>query len=214
MLEKRARGHRWFAAFYDFLAAHEPRHLKCMRQEVAGGARGQVLEIGCGTGATFPYYGNRLERIVATEPDPYMLRRAREQAHRLAKPIELHQARAEALPFEDASFDTVVSFFVLCTVADPRRALAEVHRVLRPRGELRFYEHVRYDHAFGAFWQDLITPMWRWFGGGCHPNRDTESFIRAAGFRIVEIEGLKFYPHPLLPPAAFIRPHIKGVARP
>ena len=212
MSQDRQEGHRWFAAFYDFVTAHEDRHLRRMRQKVVGGAKGRVLEIGCGTGATFPYYSEGLEHVVATEPDPYMLRRARKNAARLAKTLDIQQAPAESLPFEDASFDTVVSFFVMCTVADPLRALSEVRRVLRPGGELRFYEHVRYGHPFGAFWQDLVTPVWRWFGAGCHPNRDVESFIRSAGFTVTEIEGLK--PYPPLPPAAFIRPHIKGIATP
>ncbi len=213
MPEKKMQGHKWFAAVYDrMMARAEKTFMKSIRREVIGGAKGHILEIGCGTGATFPYYGERLERIVATEPDPYMLRRARKRAGGLTRPIELYQAPAEALPFADASFDTVISFLVLCSVADPQRALSEVRRVLRPDGELRFYEHVRYGHAFGAFWQDLITPVWRWCGAGCHPNRDVEGFLRQAGFNILEIERLK--PYPPLPPASFVRPHIKGVATP
>jgi SAM-dependent methyltransferase len=90
------------------------------------------------------------------------------------------------------------------------RALSEVRRVLKPGGQFRFFEHVRYGHAFGAFWQDLITPMWRWFGAGCHPNRNVEDFIRQADFNIIQIERPKLYPP--LPPSGFIRPHIRGIA--
>ena len=186
--------------------------MRGIRQEVIGGAKGQVLEIGCGTGASFPYYDDRVERIVATEPDPYMLERAKKRAAELGKPIEFHQAPAEGLPFPDGSFDTVISTLVMCTVADPPKALREVRRVLKPGGQFRFYEHVRYDHAFGAFWQDLITPIWRWFGAGCHPNRDVERFVREVGFEVVQIQRLKPYP-PILP-MAFARPHIMGSARP
>ncbi len=100
----------------------------------------------------------------------------------------------------------------MCSVGEPLRALSEVRRVLKPSGELRMYEHVRYEHAFGAFWQDLITPVWRWVGAGCHPNRDIASFVRQAGFEFERIELTK--PQPPIPPLVFIRPHIKGVARP
>jgi ubiquinone/menaquinone biosynthesis C-methylase UbiE len=116
------------------------------------------------------------------------------------------------LPFDDDSFDTVVSTLVMCSVRDPAKALSEVRRVLKPEGEYRFYDHVRYDHAFGAFWQDLVTPVWRWFGAGCHPNRDVAQFIRDAGFDIIQLELTK--PLPPIPPMVFSRPHIKGIARP
>ena len=208
------RGHRWFAAFYVRLSASVERtpFMKGVRQEIVGGARGRVLEVGAGTGASFPYYGDQADEIVATEPDPHMLKRARRRAEQAARPIELRQAGAEELPFEDAAFDSVVSTLVLCTVPDPDRALSEVRRVLKPGGELRFFEHVRYDHAFGAFWQDAVAPVWRWIGAGCNPNRDTAALIRAAGF---EFDQLEFFKHHLpVPPLGFVRPHIKGVARP
>ncbi len=213
MSAQQAKGHRWFAAIYDrLMAGPENTFMKGIRQEVVGGARGQVLEIGCGTGASFPYYQDSLARIVATEPDPYMLERAKRRAAQLAKPIELQQAPAEVLPFPDASFDAVISTLVLCTVKEPLKALSEVRRVLRPDGQFRFYEHVRYDHAFGAFWQDLITPLWRWFAAGCHPNRDVEGFLHQAGFAVVQIQRLQLYPP--IPPMAFARPHIMGIASP
>ncbi|MFB3092959.1 MAG: class I SAM-dependent methyltransferase, partial [Dehalococcoidia bacterium] len=169
-------------------------------------------EIGAGTGANFPYYNDQAEEVTATEPDPYMLRRARRRAEGIGRSINLHQASAEHLPFEDASFDTVVSTLVMCSVGEPLRALSEVRRVLKPSGELRMYDHVRYEHAFGAFWQDMITPVWRWVGAGCHPNRDVASFVRQAGFEFERIELSK--PQPPIPPMVFVRPHIKGVARP
>ena len=207
------KGHKWFASIYDrMMASGERSFMRDVREEIAGGARGRVLEIGAGTGANFPYYNDHAEEIFATEPDPYMLRRAKRRAKKVGRPIELRQASAEHLPFEDASFDTVVNTLVMCTVGDPLRALVEVRRVLRPSGELRMYEHVRYDHAFGAFWQDLITPVWRWFAAGCHPNRDVASFVREAGFEFERLEPMK--PFPPIPPFVFARPHIKGVARP
>ena len=212
-MDQERKGHRWFAAIYDRMTASAERsYMKAIREEIIGGARGRVLEVGAGTGASFPYYNDHADEIIATEPDPYMLERARRQAEEAGRPIELRQSPAEDLAFDDASFDTVVSTLVLCTVEDPAQALWEIRRVLKPSGELRIYEHVRYDHAFGAFWQDVITPVWRWFGAGCHPNRDTASIIREAGFEFQQLELMK--PVPPIPPMVFSRPHIKGVARP
>ena len=212
-MDQERKGHRWFAAIYDRMTASAERsYMKAIREEIVGGARGRVLEVGAGTGASFPYYNDHADEIIATEPDPYMLERARRQAEEAGRPIELRQSPAEDLAFDDASFDTVVSTLVLCTVEDPAQALWEIRRVLKPSGELRIYEHVRYDHAFGAFWQDVITPVWRWFGAGCHPNRDTASIIREAGFEFQQLELMK--PVPPIPPMVFSRPHIKGVARP
>ena len=212
MAEKQTE-HKWFASIYDrMMAGAERSFMRRVRDEIAGGARGRVLEVGAGTGANFPYYSDQAQEVIATEPDPYMLERARRRAEEVGRSIELQRAPAEELPFEDASFDTVVSTLVMCTVRDPLRALSEVRRVLRPSGQLRMYEHVRYDHAFGAFWQDLITPAWRWFGAGCHPNRDIASFVREAGFEFEQLERTK--PHPPVPPMVFARPHITGIARP
>ena len=206
-------GHRWFASIYDrLLTSSERSYMRRIREEIVGGARGRVLELGAGTGASFPYYNDHAEEVVATEPDPHMLERARRRAEDLERPIELRQVSAEELPFEDGSFDTVVSTLVLCTVRDPLQALSEVRRVLKPSGELRMYEHVRYGHAFGAFWQDVATPIWRWFGAGCHPNRDIARLVREAGFEFQQLELSK--PVLPIPPMVFARPHITAIARP
>ena len=199
------RGHPWFAATYDLITSWgESRVLSRLRPLVAGEATGVVLEIGAGTGANFPYY-RKAQKIAAVEPDPFMLRRAGKRARHLGLDVEFHQAVAEALPFPDASFDTVVATLVFCTVADPARALAEVRRVLKPGGAFRFIEHVRAERGAAAGAQDLLTPVWQQFGAGCHLNRRTVDAIRAAGFEIVEAEQEK--PFPLLPLVA-------GVARP
>jgi ubiquinone/menaquinone biosynthesis C-methylase UbiE len=207
------KGHKWFAATYDRMQASAERsYMRAIREEIIGGARGRVLELGVGTGLSFPYYNDHVEQVIATEPDPHMLERARRRLKDAGRPIELQQVSAEELPFEDGSFDTVVSMLVLCTVRDPPQALSEVRRVLKPSGELRMYEHVRYDHAFGAFWQDLVTPAWRWFGGGCHPNRDIARLVREAGFEFQQLElGKPVLP---IPPMVFARPHITAIARP
>ena len=206
-------GHKWFASIYDrMMASAERSFMRGVREEIAGGARGRVLELGAGTGANFPYYTDDAGEIIAIEPDPYMLERARRRAEEVGRPIGLRQAPAEELPFEDSSFDTVVSTLVMCSVRELARTLSEVRRVLKPSGELRIYEHVRYDHAFGAFWQDAVTPAWRWFGAGCHPNRDIASFVREAGFEFQRLDLTK--PVTPLPPMGFVRPHILGTATP
>jgi ubiquinone/menaquinone biosynthesis C-methylase UbiE len=197
------KGHRWFAATYDFLTQWaETKVFSRYRPLIAGEARGRVLEIGAGTGVNFLYY-QAAESIVAAEPDPFMLRRAETRAERLGLHVEFCQCPAEALPFPDSSFDTVVSTLVLCTVPDPARSLAEFRRVLKPTGTFRFIEHVR-AHGLLARVQDFVTPAWRWIGAGCHPNRQTAQNIARAGFDIVELQER---PLPLAP-------LIIGVARP
>jgi ubiquinone/menaquinone biosynthesis C-methylase UbiE len=206
-------GHKWFAAFWEWAVKNENAALRRGRQETVGGARGRVLEVGCGTGANFPYYGDAVSELIATDPDPYMLERASKRAAEVGRPITIRRAPAEQLPFENESLDTVVSTWVMCHARDPAGALSEVKRVLKPEGELRFFEHVRYDHAFGAFWQDLLTPIWRrMLGSGCHLNRDTARSIMEAGFVFQELQSLK--PVPLLSPMVLTRPNIMGIARP
>jgi SAM-dependent methyltransferase len=158
---------------------------------IVGGARGRVLEIGVGTGANLPYYSSEIEHLTGMEPDAAMLRRARKRAEELGRQVEWVQGRVEALPFPDASFDTVVGTLMLCSVSDVRVGLSEVLRVLKPGGQFRFLEHVRSEAAWAARLQDWVTPLWRRCTAGCHPNRDTEQSIRAAGFEIVERRRLR-----------------------
>lgn len=186
-------GHRWFAAFYDrLMAATEPRMVR-VRQRLVSDVRGDVLEIGAGTGANFPYYPEDAH-VVALEPDPHMLERAQRRLDETGKRnIDLRLVRAESLPFPDNSFDTVISTLVLCTVEDLPGALAEIQRVLRPGGELRFLEHVRGNGALGAM-QDVIKPVWKWCSAGCNPNRRTEQSLRDAGFDLPDVQHRKFAP--------------------
>jgi ubiquinone/menaquinone biosynthesis C-methylase UbiE len=181
----------------------EGKLLRELRPCVAGKATGRVLEIGAGTGANWPYY-KTVEHIVATEPDPYMLQRAKRRAAELGFGVEFLRCPAEDLPFADASFDTVVSTLVLCTVDEPARALREVKRVLKPNGTFRFIEHVRADERIAGRVQDILTPAWGWFGAGCHLNRRTGDLIKAEGFEVVKLEQR---PMPLVP-------MIVGVSRP
>ena len=183
------KGHRWFAAIYDaMMRGSERKFLAKHRPYIVGEADGRVLEVGAGTGASLSYYG-KAAKVLATEPDPYMLERARKRLRQLGLThVELAQHPAEELPFEDDSFDHVVSTLVFCTVRDPRRALAEVKRVLKPGGTFRFIEHVRFDDGLKGLVQDAITPLWRWVGAGCHPNRRTLEAIGEAGFQVQDLQ--------------------------
>jgi ubiquinone/menaquinone biosynthesis C-methylase UbiE len=169
---------------YDAICAlAEWRGLAGWRRWLAAGARGRTLDLGCGTGRNLPLFAPGV-RAVGLDPALDSLRRAR----RRAPGVVLVCASAEALPFRDGTFDTVVCGLVLCSVPDPARGLAEVRRVLREGGTLRALEHVRSTRPWKARWQDFVQPAWTRVAGGCHPNRDTERTVEAAGFGI-EAEG-------------------------
>jgi ubiquinone/menaquinone biosynthesis C-methylase UbiE len=198
--------HPIFARFYERIstllnAAGEEEH----RIELVGGAAGRVLEVGCGNGLNFEYYRD-VSLVVGLEPDPHMLALARVRAAEASVPVALARGVAEGLPFPHGSFDTVVASLVLCSVRDPGRAAREMARVLRPRGEVRYLEHVRSEHRVGAGVQDVVAPVWSLFAGGCRPNRDTRATLRAAGF---ELRGKQF---PFGPPTP-ARPHVLGTGR-
>jgi len=182
------RGHRWFAAAYDsMMRSGERRTIGKIRRELLHDVHGDVLEIGAGTGLNFEHYPSDA-RVVALEPDPYMLKRAMRRLRTLdRRNIDVRTAPAEHLPFDAASFDAVVSTLVLCTVGDVAQSLTEVRRVLRPGGEFRFLEHVRAEGLPGRL-QDLAQPIWSWVGAGCHPNRRTEAAIRSAGFEVLGVD--------------------------
>lgn len=175
--------HRAFARFWDWATRHESKAERRLRRQAAARAAGRVLELGAGVGANWQYLSPELD-YVGIEPDPYMLRRARRRARELARPVELRQARAEALPFEDESFDTVLVTLTLCSVEDPALALAEARRVLKPGGSLIFVEHVRPEGRFKGWLFDRVTPLWSRVGGGCHPNRRSGETIAASGLQV------------------------------
>ena len=177
-------GHRWFAWVYDRMSQRMERgKVGELRASVLAGVSGDVVEIGAGTGLNFPHYPPGA-RVIAFEPDPHMLKRARQRVH---DGIDLREGAAEHIPLEDASADVVVTTLVLCTVDDPARSLAEARRVLRPGGELRFLEHVRAG-GIGGRVQDALQPVYGRMSGGCHWNRHTEQALAAAGFTITSIE--------------------------
>jgi ubiquinone/menaquinone biosynthesis C-methylase UbiE len=199
-------GHPIFAALYDPVGASaERRWMGGRRRRLLAGARGAVLEIGGGTGANLAHYRD-VDRVTIAEPDPFMRNKIGPKLVDARVPVEVASAGAEALPFPDGSFDTVVSTLVLCTVPDQEAALDEVRRVLRPGGRLLFIEHVRATGS-AARWQDRLEPLWRRLLGGCHPNRDTVAAIEEAGFEIETFES--FYPPD---PLSVLTPHVQGSA--
>ncbi len=205
-------GHPFFAAIYDWLFdAPEKAGLREIRHELLARASGRTLEVGAGTGLDLPHYGEEVTELVLTEPDPHMAKRLREALAEtpLASRAEVVEAPAESLPFEDSGFDTVVSGLVLCTVTDPRAAVGEIARVLRPGGRLLFLEHVRGpEGSTRGRWQDRLERPWGVFAGGCHPNRRTVEELEGSPLELEEVEMREF---PTLT-AALVRPLAVGVA--
>jgi ubiquinone/menaquinone biosynthesis C-methylase UbiE len=198
---------RIFAAGYDPLSAGwEKRHGAELRSKLLANARGRVLEIGVGTGRSIPLYPP-LDELVATDPSVPMLRRAKLRAAEAGRDVSLVEAPAEQLPFENDSFDTVVSMIVLCSVTDQQRALQEIRRVLRPNGQLLFSEHVRDQDPKRGRRQDRLEPIWGFIANGCHPNRRTLDAIREAGFDVSDLARGEL---PGVP--ALMRPYVSGRA--
>lgn len=185
-----AKGHPLFAAVWAFQVRHEGKADRRLREQAAAGLHGRVLEIGAGTGANWPYLPAGVD-YSGIEPDPAMLARARETATKMGNSYDLHQAGAEAIPFPEATFDAVLVTWTLCSVADVPAGLAEMRRVLKPGGELRFVEHVRPSGRVPGRLADAITPLWKRLGAGCHPNRRTADSLRAAGFTLQEFQQLR-----------------------
>lgn len=199
---------RFFSATYDrLMKSAEEAGLEEMRREAVAGTSGRVLEIGAGTGTNIALYPEGVEELVLAEPDPQMSKRLWAKLASSGRAAKVVEAPAEALPFEDASFDHVVSTLVLCTVPNPSAAASELRRVLAPGGHLHFVEHVRAEDPGLARWQDRLETPWRFFADGCHCNRDTLAVLSATGF---VAEGVTHDELPKAPP--LVRPLIRGSA--
>jgi SAM-dependent methyltransferase len=197
------------AALYDpFLWLGEKLGVAALRRELLAEARGAVLEIGAGTGLNLPHYPTDLRQLVLAEPGVRMSDGIDLDRGPAGVPTRLEQAPAEYLPFEDASFDTVVSTFVLCTVSDPQRAVAEAARVLRPGGRLLFLEHVAAHQGWRRALQRRSVRPWAGFADGCRCDRETLATIEAQ-MRIESIEHGSWRGMP-----AIVKPLIWGRAIP
>lgn len=199
--------HPLFARFYAWFAPIEDRAgVAEHRRDLLAGLRGRVLELGVGTGLSFPHYPREVEHVLAVEPEPTMRAHATRAAKEVALDVQLVDGTADALPAPDASVDAVVVSQVLCSVPDQARALAELRRVLRPGGELRFYEHVLSPNEPGRRVQRALdATLWPRMLGGCHLSRETDAAIVAAGFELRELRRFRIGPTPAAP-------HILGVA--
>jgi ubiquinone/menaquinone biosynthesis C-methylase UbiE len=201
-----------FARMYMRSAASaEERGATDHRRRLLDGLRGTVVEIGAGHGLNFALYPPEVTEVVAVEPEPTLRRQAQSAADSASVPIRVLAGVADELPLEDESADAGVASLVLCTVPDQQLALAELRRVLRPGGELRFYEHVipRCQPKRVLFQAIDRSGIWPAVAGGCHAARDTTEAIMQAGFDIEEIERFGFSANRFQP----LVPHILGTAR-
>jgi len=205
------KSHPLFARFYARVSpGMDAEGMAGYRQRALAGLAGSVIEVGAGNGLNFAHYPAAVTGVLAVEPDPYLRRIAGEHAGRAPVAVEVRDAVAERLPGADGSFDAAVVTLVLCSVADQRAVLAEVRRVIRPGGQLRFIEHVRSDTpGLRRVQRVLDATVWPAFGGGCHVSRDTLATIAGAGFTVVQSEAFRFPQSRIPPPAA---PHVWGIA--
>ncbi|CAM4002409.1 class I SAM-dependent methyltransferase [Mesobacillus thioparans] len=177
-----------FASVYDTLMGPlEKRWIARVRRKIVSGLEGEILEIGSGTGANFPYYSKgNVDRLVSIEPNPYMLDQARERAEENGLQVEFHKGMAESLPFRDGEFDTVIATLVLCSVKDPNQVFNEMKRVCKKGGRIVLFEHVRTESKSLAALQDFLTPAWKRLCDGCHLNRDTGRYMRESGIEMIK----------------------------
>jgi len=182
--------------------------LEHRRRNLAGLA-GRVIELGAGDGRNFAFYPTAVTEVLAVEPEPYLRERAEEAARKVSANVTVVPGVADRLPAEDASCDAGVASLVLCSVPDQSTALAELRRVIKPGGELHFFEHVHSSGKLQGRVEDTLTHVWPHLFGGCRLNRDTEASIAAAGFEIDQVDRF---------PVRFAFPtmkiaHILGIAR-
>ena len=199
-----------FARYFDRCGARlEERGGRELRAELLAGLAGRVLEVGAGTGLNFPHYPPQVREVVAVEPEPYLRRRATQEAAAAPVTVRVTDGTAAALPATDAEFDAVVISGVLCSVSDVHAALAEFRRVLRPGGQLRFWEHVRSRDPLFAWFQQAADLAWPHMMGGCHVHRQTQAAI-GRFFTIEACRGFRFPASAAFSPVA---PRILGIAR-
>jgi len=199
---------RFFSAIYDrAMKSTEEAGMREIRRETLAAARGRTIDIGAGTGINVELYPEGVTELVLAEPDEHMLNRLRPKTAAWGRAVDVVQAPADRLPFEDDGFDTAVFTLVLCTVPDPRAALTEAARVLKPGGKLLFVEHVRSEDPGLARWQDRLERPWRFLADGCHCNRDTVGLIEASAFTLETLERGSL---PKAPP--IVKPLVRGSA--
>jgi ubiquinone/menaquinone biosynthesis C-methylase UbiE len=199
--------HPVFARVFARLSRFAEPSLGEHRHALVEGLRGRVVEIGAGTGASFRHYPPEVDELVAVEPEPYLRREAERAARNASMRVETVAGDAGRLPLADSAFDAAVVSLVLCSVPDQPRALAEIRRVLKPGGELRFWEHVAAPKGSSRrAAQTAADLVWPRLFGGCHTGRDTLQAIEAAGFTIERCRRFDLHRGPT-------KPHVLGTAR-
>jgi ubiquinone/menaquinone biosynthesis C-methylase UbiE len=203
--------HPIFARLYERLSVKEDeRGGNAFRAELLNGASGRAIEVGAGNGRNFAHYPASVSHVLAVEPEPRLRASAARAAATAQASIEVVAGVADRLPAQDSAFDVGVASLVLCTVPDQDAALAELRRVIRPGGELRFYEHVvSHRRGMAALERALDSTIYPPLSGGCHLARDTLAAIERAGFRIETSRRFAFGPSPRGPQIA----HVIGIAR-
>ena len=203
--------HPLFARIYDRLCGSMEQEARPYREELLTGLSGTVIEVGAGNGHNFQYYPSSVSHVLAVEPEGYLRQKAVEAAKGAPVEVKVVDSLSERLPAEPESFDAGVACLVLCTVGNPAASLAELRRVIRPGGELRFLEHVIANSSGLARAQRFSDSTW-WplVAGGCHSARDTGAVIEQAGFEIDSCRRFPFRPSLAL---LLVTPHILGTAR-
>lgn len=190
--------HPFFARLWTVMSAHETPLMRRLRSENLAGLAGRVLEVGAGTGTNFAFYPDTVTQVVAVEPEPRLVQKARDAAAAAPVPVKVVESTIEALPQVDPDhepFDAVVCSLVLCSVAEPESVLRELNALLKPGGELRYFEHVASPGWRGGLQRLADATVWPRISGNCHTHRDTEQAISAAGFSIDRTRHQRTFPN-------------------
>lgn len=164
------------------------REVARLRAVLVPQARGDVLEVGIGSGLNLPFYSSEVRRVYGVDPSVELQQMARRRAGGVPMEVRfLTQSAEEPLPLPSAGIDTVVLAWTLCSITNPAKALGQMRRVLKPSGRLVFAEHGRAPDPGVAAWQDRLTPVWKRVAGGCHLNRNVDNLLMDAGFRIASL---------------------------
>lgn len=178
-----------FPAILDRVMRQEP--VRRQREKLVPRAQGRVLEVGVGSGLNLAHYDrHKVGKLYGLDPSLELQRLARQRADEAGLAIEFLPVSSEEIPLDDASVDTIVITYTMCSIPDVGAALKEMHRVLKPEGTLLFSEHGRSPDAGVVRWQDRLNPLWRWFSGGCNINRAIPDLLGAAGFRLPDLDAL------------------------
>ena len=175
--------HPFFARLWSVMSAHETPLMRRLRTENLAGLSGRVLEVGAGTGTNFGYYPQTVQHVVALEPEIDLAPKARQAAAQAPVPVTVIESTVEGMP-ETEPFDAVVCSLVLCSVADPGAVLRQLNTLLKPGGELRYFEHVASSGWRGSLQRLADATVWPRIAGNCHTHRDTERAISGAGFTL------------------------------